>query len=258
MLVSPQSIKEMKKAAEKFMDFDQMADEGDSTQTIGSRATISWSNKLNWARNQGSCGSCWAFSTAGAIEAALTIKNGKATPYLSVQQILDCVNNGQWGCNGGYPASVFDYVKGTGLVADTSYSYNDKTGTCNTATISKNAQNKIKSYNLCSGSTCTIDAWYANLQIGPSVVMMDASSLLFQLYLLGTIEFSASDCKTENHAIYATGWSSEWYWFQTMEYATVRNSWGLLWGETGNFNVKYDTTVNNTCFITSWNAVPLV
>ncbi|ONM55304.1 Cysteine proteinase 2 [Zea mays] len=82
-------------------------------------------------KNQGHCGSCWTFSTTGALEAAYTQATGKPIS-LSEQQLIDCgfaFNN--FGCNGGLPSQAFEYIKyNGGLDTEESYPYQGVNGIC--------------------------------------------------------------------------------------------------------------------------------
>jgi len=82
-------------------------------------------------KNQGSCGSCWTFSTVGAVEAHYQIKYGQFR-NLSEQQLVDCAQDfDNHGCNGGLPSHAFEYIYyNLGLTTEKEYPYTMKTGTC--------------------------------------------------------------------------------------------------------------------------------
>ena len=85
--------------------------------------------KLNYVlpvREQGECGSCWAFSSASAVEILLAMKNNHNNMgYLSVQQLVDCDRAQNEGCNGGFPEDAFTYIRDNGLMLEKDYSYID-------------------------------------------------------------------------------------------------------------------------------------
>jgi len=107
-----------------------------SAQDKAAPVSVDWRNKsaVTPVRNQGNCGSCYTFSSAGAVEGAMALAGSTMVP-LSVQQILDCSSRyGNAGCNGGLMTSSFSYVKtNKGLCADTDYSYKGKVGRCATS-----------------------------------------------------------------------------------------------------------------------------
>ena len=79
-------------------------------------------------KNQGSCGSCWTFSVAGALEGFQYIKTGQLD-VLSEQNILDC-DETNYGCDGGWPARSFEFVKENGIDFEDSYPYEGQKDTC--------------------------------------------------------------------------------------------------------------------------------
>jgi len=84
-------------------------------------------------KNQGQCGSCWAFSTTGVLEGFFHKQTG-SLPNLSEQQLVDCAGilYGNLGCNGGMPSRALNYVKSKGLTTQTAYPYTAKQGKCTT------------------------------------------------------------------------------------------------------------------------------
>jgi hypothetical protein len=213
---------------------------------------IDWRSVLLPARNQQTCGSCWAFSSAASIEGALAI-SGKPKEYVSVQNLVDCSHNSNYGCNGGFPHAALEFATTKGLVFDSAYPYTNVQGSC----YNLNPMFKITGYSYCNeiyGVTeikkCGLSYWLDLLLKGPIVVVVDAQSRVFQYYNKGIITLQANDCQDINHAVVAVGFNNG--------IITVRNSWGRNWGDEGYFHIKYDPDLDNTCFITASAYLPLV
>jgi C1A family cysteine protease len=97
------------------------------------------SNDVNWTaagkvtpvKDQGQCGSCWAFSTTGSMESAHAIKTGSLIS-LSEQQLVDCSSSfGNQGCNGGWYYYAWDYALTSAVELESAYPYTALDGTCN-------------------------------------------------------------------------------------------------------------------------------
>merc|ERR1711862_1023528 len=92
---------------------------------------VDWVQKgaVNPIKNQGQCGSCWAFSTVGTLESAYQISSGKLFS-LAEQQLVDCDRNND-GCSGGWPHPAYDrYYSSTGVCSESSYQYTARDGSC--------------------------------------------------------------------------------------------------------------------------------
>merc|ERR1719498_22318 len=103
--------------------------------------SVDWTTKnaVTPVKNQGQCGSCWAFSTTGSVEGAYAIKTGKLKSF-SEQELVDCAQCfGNQGCNGGLMDNGFQYIEAKGDTLESNYAYTAKTGTCQTSKVAQEA-----------------------------------------------------------------------------------------------------------------------
>lgn len=101
-----------------------------SNTSLGNLKGVDWRG-VTRVKDQGQCGSCWAFSAVGAVEALYKIKRGQAVD-LSEQQLVDCESH-SYGCNGGYNNYALEFVQNNGLVSQGEYPYTARTEACRTA-----------------------------------------------------------------------------------------------------------------------------
>jgi hypothetical protein len=199
---------------------------------------IDWvaAGKTTPVKNQGQCGSCWAFSTTETVESANLIA-GNNCPAGSPQEIVDCDTNDS-GCNGGDPQEALGWVvQQGGLETNACYPYTAEDGTCNQANCQPSPMLKISTVTPIGGSE---DLIYNALQSMPLSICCDAEP--WQNYQGGIM--TAAQCGDSiDHAIQLTGYSPNQggYWI-------VRNSWGADWGENGFIYLQYG---QDTCGITS-------
>jgi len=165
-------------------------------------------------KNQGSCGSCWAFGTLGGIE-AVHKQNTGATVNLAEQQLVDCSTQNN-GCSGGRPDWAINYLSGKSIYTTASYAYTARDGTCKSGTASGVT---VSGY---SRVTKSESGLLSALDKSAVTVMVYADSK-FQSYSSGVI--TASTTCSLNHAVLATGYGSN--------YIKIKNSWGTGWGEAG-------------------------
>ncbi|XP_012673534.3 cathepsin K-like [Clupea harengus] len=193
-------------------------------------------------KNQGSCGSCWAFSAAGALEGQLS-KKEKDLVDLSPQNLVDCVGQ-DMGCNGGYMTYAFDYVRRNGIAAEKAYPYTGMDERCHYNSSMNRAS--CRSYRqIKKGDKKMLKL--ALSQIGPISVAVDASLESFHFYKNGI--YNDWQCSHEhlNHAVLAVGYTTR-YWI-------VKNSWGTEWGDKGYIYIKKG---RNVCGIANMASYPVV
>jgi len=197
--------------------------------------SVDWvtSGAVTGVKDQGQCGSCWSFSTTGAIEGAAKLKAGGTLTSLSEQNFVDCDNrqNGgtDMGCNGGLMDSAFTWAKKNGGVCtEAAYPYTSgttkKAGTCNTK-CSKVAASAPKSYTDVAKNSDS--AMMSALNKGPVAIAIEADQTAFQLYKSGV--FSAACGANLDHGVLAVGYGN----MNGADHYRVKNSWGTSWGDKG-------------------------
>ena len=222
-------------------------------QVAASTPTVGWSiptptdwttvaNVVTPVRNQGQCGSCWAFAVVGALESLRFQGYRVAGANFAEQQLVDCSSSyGNQGCNGGWPTNAFNYVKAKGITTESAYPYTSGntrvTGTCKTVTVSLF---KISGYTNVAGNC---DSLAAAVKLKPVVVAVDATN--WSPYRSGIF----SNCaKNINHAVLLVGVTSTTW--------KIKNSWDTWWGETGYMRL-YATGGANTCAICAYGSYPI-
>jgi cathepsin L len=178
-------------------------------------------------KDQGSCGSCWAFSTTESIESNLYINTG-VSKVLSPQDVVSCTPNpdhcgGTGGCNGAIAELGFKWVESNGIATESEWPYHAVTGTCTNHTMTAiiNGCVKLKENNY-------TDLLLAVATIGPISVSVDASR--WGTYKSGI--YSGCDSQPTldiDHAVQLVGYGTQ----SGTDYWIVRNSWGASWGEQG-------------------------
>jgi predicted secreted protein len=186
-------------------------------------------------RDQGNCGSCWAFGTVGSLESAILLQDG-ASRDLAEQYLVSCNTDG-WGCDGGFWAHDYHEWKfptnepGPGAVYESDFPYTATDAPCNGPhTHHETIADWVYIGN--DSSVPSTDAIkQAILDHGPVSAAVCVNSA-FQAYTGGVFTGSPF-CFSINHAIVLVGWDdSKGAW-------RLRNSWGPEWGEDGYMWIAY-------------------
>eukprot|EP00727_Mastigamoeba_balamuthi_P012543 m51a1_g7911 hypothetical protein (691) ;mRNA; f:177760-181405 len=182
-------------------------------------------------RDQGHCGSCWAFATTAVMESAWFGSTGNMTQF-STQQLVDC-DTSSHGCKGGSARSPYDYAiglsgAGGGLETEEDYPYTAEDGKC-----VYDASRAVGRFSHVFFVDFVEDKVDSDLfENGPLSFGLDATVL--QLYKSGVIEDTPECLNQANHLVVLIGWGTD----ANGQYWVVKNSWGESWGEKGWFRIR--------------------
>ncbi len=201
-------------------------------------ASIDWRTKgaVTSVKDQGQCGSCWTFSSTGAVEGAWAISTGKLVD-LAEQELVDCatgISYGSHGCNGGQMEGAFKYIIEHGQCALSSYPYTAKDGSCQKCTA-------VAHISSCSdvkpNDQISLKAAVAQQ---PVAIAIEADTRYFQSYSSGVL--TSSSCGTNlDHGVLIVGYGAE----NGQDYWLVKNSWGTTWGDKGYVKIARSSSTND-------------
>jgi len=211
-------------------------------------AAVDWRTKgaVTGVKNQGQCGSCWAFSATGSTEGAWFLKTNSLVS-LSEQNLVDCSGAyGNYGCDGGLMDSAFQYIiANKGIDTEASYAYTARDGTCRFSPANVGAT--LTSFKDIQAQSET--ALQSAITARPVSVAIDASHSSFQFYSSGTYYESSCSPTQLDHGVLAVGFDT------TGGFYIVKNSWGTDWGMSG--YIQMSLGKNNNCGIATMSSYPV-
>ncbi|KAL7053046.1 hypothetical protein AAHC03_026269 [Spirometra sp. Aus1] len=214
-------------------------------------AQVDWRNMgaVTPVKDQGACGSCWAFSATGAVEGQLKLQKDELIS-LSEQQLVDCSwPEGNEGCNGGLMVQAFEYFLHHGSESEAAYPYKARNYQCQYRQ-SEVVANVLGYETVEEGNETAL--MEAVAITGPISVAINAGLPGFMFYSHGV--YSSRHCNPRylDHAVLAIGYGD----LDGQPYWLVKNSWGDGWGMEGYILMAKDS--HNMCGIASMASYPIL
>ena len=219
--------------------------------TTANASSVNWveAGAVTPVKDQGSCGSCWAFSSTGSLEGAHYVATGDLLSF-SEQQLVDCafLSYGNLACNGGLQDNAYNYLEdGHNMELESDYTYFSGTtrskGTC-AYDATKAVNVTVTDYTAVTVNN--VDQMKAGLTQQPLAIAIEADQMCFQTYSSGVFDNDA--CGTNlDHAVLAVGYGSE----NGQEYWLVKNSWNTTWGDEGYIKIAITGNDAGICGVQS-------
>ena len=212
--------------------------------------SVDWrkSGKVAPIQDQGSCGSCWAFSAVSAVESLIAIKNQGPVQKLSEQQVVDCALYPEYyafGCDGGDAGEALRYVIDHGLVDGAVYPYAATMFVCPADQIAERKRTYITDYDVKQGKNTETNlvSFVSKQPVGVAIEVTPK----FQFYSSGIFDDPKCTGESVDHGVNVIGYDRHSF--------MVRNTWGREWGEDGYMRIKRG---NNVCGIKDHIYYPIV
>lgn len=201
------------------------------------------------------CGSCWSFSTTGALEGHLFRRTGVLVP-LSQQNLMDCADDyGNMGCDGGFQEYGFEYIRDHGITLANKYPYEQSEMQCRqnetAGAYPRESIIKIRDYaRIDPGDEQKMKQVIATL--GPLACSMNAGPISFEQYEGGIYEDEECNQDEVNHSVVVVGYGTE----NGRDYWIIKNSYSQNWGESGFMRLRRNA--DNFCGIASECSYPIL
>lgn len=201
-------------------------------------SSVDWRGKnvVSPVKDQGQCGSCWAFACTETAESAYALKHGNL-PILAPQELVDCVKT-NYGCSGGMIDNTLEFILDNGLNEEKEYPYSARNGACHGTPTSYKLE---QCFDIPPGNELLLKDAVAH---SPVVACIEADQRAFQFYRSGILK--KNSCGTNlDHAIQVVGYGEE----NGVKYWIIRNSWGKSWGDNGFVRLERTENTRNdgTC-----------